>query len=541
MKGDIKPATLYNTELVMSYEEITIHDENTFVVGGAGSDYLVGQGGNTFIGDANTTTAGEDLFVLSYGDGDNWAQIVTSSVLDFQVGLDTLALIDFDVTEANFKRLVDQEVIGGSLHISLNGYEIVVLTGVAQTLSYENFLILNRFIDEKVVGTDGNDYLVGDEFDNKICGLEGNDTILGLEGNDKLFGNNGEDKLFGSAGDDTLGGGAGADRLDGGSGRDSVVYGHSGAAVTVNLDTGVNTGGQAEGDTIIRVEQVYGSAFDDSITGNSAANLLSGLDGNDTLDGGLGNDVLDGGNGADVLIGGDGTDTASYATSDAVDVNLFTGIATGGQAEGDTFTGVENIEGSAFADALTGDTNVNRLIGGAGDDTLNGNVGSDTLEGGAGADVLHGGLGLDRAIYNNSASGVSVNLVSGIATGGDATGDVLISIERLTGSNFADTLIAGDGKNILRGLDGNDVLDGGADADLMVGGAGQDVFVFGAGSDTMDGGEDSDLALFAGVKADYTIVGNTDGDWEITDLASGDVDVLFSIETLSFADGFVLA
>jgi Ca2+-binding RTX toxin-like protein len=97
--------------------------------------------------------------------------------------------------------------------------------------------------------------------------------------------------------------------------------------------------------------------------------------------------VLEGAAGADVITGGDGSDTASYAGSAAgVTVNLATGAASGGDAEGDTLSGVENLFGSAQNDALTGDAGANTLSGGAGDDVLAGGAGADTLKGGAGND-----------------------------------------------------------------------------------------------------------------------------------------------------------
>ena len=400
VKGDIKPATLYDTTLVMSYEKLAIHEQGVFIAGQAGSDYLVGMGGNTFYGDTNTTTQGEDLFVLSYGAGDNWAQIVSSSVLDFQVGLDTLGLIDFDVTELNFAEMVNQEVIGNDLHISLGGYEIVVLTGVSQTLAYENFMILNRFIDERILGTAENDYLVGDQFDNVILGLEGNDTIVALEGND------------------TLNGGEGADQLDGGTGVDLASYVSSSAAVTVNLATGVNNGGAAEGDTLSSIEQVVGSAFSDSITGDAEQNTLTGKVGNDTLD------------------------------------------------------------------------------GGAGDDILVGNVGRDVLVGGEGGDLLDGGVGLDWASYATSTLAVSVDLAAGTGTAGDATGDTLISVENIEGSNLGDMLFGNEGVNTFKGLEGNDTLSGGGGNDLLFGNQGDDVIIGGVGNDRLFGGVGADLFAF---------------------------------------------
>src|SRR4029078_4649594 len=157
-----------------------------------------------------------------------------------------------------------------------------------------------------------------------------------------------------------------------------------------------------------------------------------------TLIGNAGDDTLQGGAGADSLDGGAGTaDFADYSCSSAgVTVNLSTGSGSGGDAAGDTITGIEGLFGSAFADVLTGDGNANTLIGNAGD---------DTLQGGAGADRLDGGAGTDLADYTNSAAAVTVNLCAGVGTGGDAVGDVFLSIAGLIGSaRRASPTTAGD-------------------------------------------------------------------------------------------------
>ena len=145
-----------------------------------------------------------------------------------------------------------------------------------------------------------------------------NQPPTGTAGDDTLEGGTGDDTLNGLAGNDTLIGGVGADALDGGTGTDTVSYAGSSAAVTVSLVAGAtNTGGDAEGDTLSNIENLTGSAHDDSLTGDVNANTLSG---------GAGDDRLWGDAGADTLDGGDGTDTASYAgSSAAVTVSLAAG------------------------------------------------------------------------------------------------------------------------------------------------------------------------------------------------------------------------
>src|SRR5262245_4790776 len=161
---------------------------------------------------------------------------------------------------------------------------------------------------------------------------------------------------------------------------------------------------------------------------------IFGLGGDDWIFG-LGNDILQGGEGADKLFGGDGIDTANYSDSwEGVQVNLQTGHGFGGTAKGDILDGIENLTGSRWNDYLIGNGYDNVLSGGAGD---------DVLEGGAGADILRGGLGVDRASYHDSPAGVTVSLLWDSASGGDAEGDELNSIESLYGSQYDDGLMGG--------------------------------------------------------------------------------------------------
>ncbi len=153
---------------------------------------------------------------------------------------------------------------------------------------------------------------------NGILGTAAGETLNGTAGDDAIFGFGGDDTLNGLGGDDTLNGGAGADVLDGGTGTDTTSYSSSGAGVTVNLATGTGTGGDAQGDTLTNVENLTGSAFDDTLTGDGNAN---------TLTGGAGDDMLIGGGGGDTLIGGAGNDTVSYASAaSGVTASLTNGL-----------------------------------------------------------------------------------------------------------------------------------------------------------------------------------------------------------------------
>jgi Ca2+-binding RTX toxin-like protein len=172
--------------------------------------------------------------------------------------------------------------------------------------------------------------------------------IEGDEGNDSLSGSKGADEIHGRGGNDLLGGFEGDDRLFGEDGHDT----------------------------------------------------LNGGTGNDLLDGGIGNDFLTGGAGADTFVGGAGFDTVSYAFATlGVTVNMATAGVTN-DAQGDTYSSIEQIIGSNHGDILNGDAAGNTLNGGLGDDWLFGQGGTDTITGGLGIDHMAGGAGNDRFVIS---------------------------------------------------------------------------------------------------------------------------------------------
>ena len=295
------------------------------------------------------------------------------------------------------------------------------------------------------------------------------DTLGGSDAADKLYGFDGADTINGNGGDDTLGGGTGADFLDGGAGLDFANYQDSLAGVVVNLLADTASDGDAQGDQLDNIENLYGSSNADQLTGNNARNVIGGELGNDTLvgnggddamNGENGNDSLDGGDGADRLVGGAGIDTIH-----------------GG-------TGNDSIDAGADNDIVFGDAGNDGLYGGAGDDQIDGGDGNDVLEGAAGADALTGGAGIDFAVYSGSAAGVTVNLAANTGSDGDAQGDTFNGIENLLGSAQADHLTGDTGANRLVGGAGDDVLAGGGGGDLLQGGAGNDSFAYVALSDS---------------------------------------------------------
>jgi Ca2+-binding RTX toxin-like protein len=227
---------------------------------------------------------------------------------------------------------------------------------------------------------------------------------FGTDDGDTLYGTAEADSMKGYGGDDVLKGGGGADTLNGGAGIDTAMYSDSTVGVDVDLMTGRGRFGTAEGDTLAGIENIFGSVYDDVLTGNDVSNTLTGSNGNDQLnghggtdllDGGHGNDFLTGGTGNDTLRGGDGFDAARYFYAPAgVIVSLIDGTATGGDGN-DTLTGIETVYGSQHNDVLLGNHLENYLHGWLGADTIYGGAASDGLEGHNGDDLLYGEGGND--------------------------------------------------------------------------------------------------------------------------------------------------
>jgi Ca2+-binding RTX toxin-like protein len=240
-------------------------------------------------------------------------------------------------------------------------------------------------------GTPGDDRLTGTNGRDVIAGLGGNDTIDGGSGNDVLCGGGGNDLLDGGVGDDLVLGGGGDDQVEGGTGFDLVVF--HGGPIAASLDTRTATG---EGsDTLDAVEGLGGSPLGDVLTGDGSANFIAAGQGNDRIFGRGGPDELTGAGGNDTISGGSGDDVVFYDFSRAgVRANLAAGTIVGYGS--DRVSGVENVDGSPFADVIVGSGTGNRLRGLGGNDTISGGAGPDRIEGNRGNDVLRGQAGRDR-------------------------------------------------------------------------------------------------------------------------------------------------
>jgi Ca2+-binding RTX toxin-like protein len=181
--------------------------------------------------------------------------------------------------------------------------------------------------------------------DDTQTGSQQADTLSGLAGNDVLSGLAGNDTLEGGVGNDTLRGGAGADHLVGGAGIDTAIYSEGTVGVTVSIAAGTGLGGNAQGDVLSGIENLYGSASNDVLTGGATANTLVGNAGNDVIDGGAGKDTLAGGAGADRFVfsalghsvvgaNADRITDFSHAEGDKIDLHLIdaSAAAAGNQA-----------------------------------------------------------------------------------------------------------------------------------------------------------------------------------------------------------------
>jgi Ca2+-binding RTX toxin-like protein len=250
---------------------------------------------------------------------------------------------------------------------------------------------------------------------------DGNDFYDGLRGTTtggiiRLGGGN--DTAYGGAGSETFAGGAGDDYLHGGGGADTADYSEASSYVTVdlgkttaqNIDVGQTISGGQGFDTLIDIENLVGSTFNDMLTGGTSDNILWGGDGNDSLNGGQGHDRLEGGNnddmleggaGNDTLDGGAGTNTARYSGSAGARVDLTRSGAQNTVSYGvDILIGIVNLEGGSGADEFTGNSADNRLIG---------NGGNDILKGGGGNDFLDGGTGTNTAVFFGASTEYTIS------------------------------------------------------------------------------------------------------------------------------------
>lgn len=316
---------------------------NDALYGMAGADELIGVEGN------DTLDGGLGNDILSGGSGNDVYVVDSSRDLVYET---TQLDNNFDAGGV--------DAVLASASITLSSYiENLYLTGNAKINgvgnSLDNLIVGNsnaNIIDggigvDTMIGGLGNDTYVVDSVDDVIIELanSGIDTLqigftaadeftltghlenvlLKSDANVAILGNDLNNNILGNALDNTIAGGEGIDVLDGGAGSDLLSYKYSTRAINANLSSGKATTGGSDNDTVRNFENVVGSSYSDTITGDTKGNVLDGGDdtgydwlyglaGNDLLIGGGGSDQLHGGIGKDTLIGGNGDDLFAFNT-----------------------------------------------------------------------------------------------------------------------------------------------------------------------------------------------------------------------------------
>ena len=481
-------------------QTLTGNSLGNVITGGTGADTLSGLAGNDTLSGGN----GNDL--LNGGAGND--------VMDGGAGIDTLTYADATAAVTISLALTTAQNTGGSGSDTVSNIENLIGSSFADSLtgsSADNVIDGGTGADIMAGGAGNDTYYVDNVGDNVVeADGAGTDIIyssvsytlagrivetltltgssnIDATGNGRaniLNGNSGNNILSGLDGNDTLNGGAGNDMLDGGAGNDILTGGMGDDVYIVDSLSDVLTELAGEGTDEVRtslatytlaanVENLTGTVTTgQTLIGNVLANIITGSTGNDTLNGGTGADTLNGGLGDDVYYVDNVLDNvieADGAGNDTIYASVSYDL-TARLVETLSLTGSDAIDGigNGRANVINGNGNGNSLSGLGGNDTLNGGNGADILNGGAGNDILNGGAHTDTATYIDATGAVTVNL--GITTAqntGGAGTDTLISIEKLVGSAFNDTL-TGDG--------GNNTLDGGAGADTLTGGLGDDTY-----------------------------------------------------------------
>ncbi|NEQ11927.1 MAG: calcium-binding protein, partial [Moorea sp. SIO4E2] len=313
----------------------------------------------------------------------------------------------------------------------------------------------------------------------------------------------------------------GVNYFDGGEGRDTVDFFEFDFGVQVNLVEGTasstDSNDQEITQTLISIENVFGTNFDDELIGNDQGNSFLGYNGDDKYLGGAGNDVFRDSAGVNYFDGGEGLDTVNFQNliNSGIKLNLAEGTASytdeQDQEVAQTLISIERVFGTNFNDELIGNEVDNTFLGLEGDDKYVGGAGNDTFQDSGGVNYFDGGEGRDTVDFQNLInSGIKLNLAEGTGSYTDEqdqeVAQTLISIERAVGTNFNDELIGNGEDNILLGLDGDDTITGGAGNDVIKTGDGNNTIDSGSGVDTIElGNGNNTIALEEGEGHDKVI------------------------------------
>jgi Ca2+-binding RTX toxin-like protein len=370
------------------------------------------------------------------------------------------------------------------------------------------------------------------------------ENIIGSSEDDTLKGDSKDNTLKAEGGDDLLSGAGGEDWLDGGQSDeingDSVTYEDSanrvfvdllGSQATTDNNSDGSFGGIDEVDTIVNIENIIGSKYNDTLKGDNNSNIIEGGDSLDSNN--LGDDLIYASRGDDTIYGGVqgqdyGSDTVDYSSisnpisAKKVEVDLLSNSAKVALASSIDFTSPD------FTDSLFG---IENIIGtNEGSDTIKGDNGVNILQGLGGDNLIKGEDG-DDFIYGGNLSFDGVSDGSNTLYGGDG-------LDNIYGGNSIDIIYGESDSDKLYGKDGNDTLDGGAGVDSIDGGRGNDTIILDGDGDIVYGGEGSrDLADFSQVGSNQ-VVATLDGSTQVDiSVGSGGSNKLQDIENLTTADG----
>lgn len=371
-------------------------------------------------------------------------------------------------------------------------------------------------------------------------------TFVGTPGNDTLIGGSANDTFRYNA-DSVLG----TDTLTGNGGRDLLDFSAGTVGVTVDLSVLAPTAQVVNANLSLKladkIENLTGSAGNDTLTGNDLNNVLIGGAGTDTLAGGAGSETYafdtDTPQGSKTIvenIADPGNDTLDFSGTTLYAINLNMGVLGTAQTINEHLTltlvgeGIEQVIGGSRDDVIRGNSNKNVLRGGPGNDLLDGKSGDDVLDGGTGNNTLIGGLGVDRI---NVQGDTNWTLTDVLLTRGTGQQDTLESIEvvNLRGGTSANVfdLTGFTGTGSVHGGDDptnprNDTLIVAADANIILTDSSLDISINfapitlvgintailtdGPGSHTLDASGFSGITVLSGGEGDDTLIGGSGPD-----------------------------
>ena len=247
------------------------------------------------------------------------------------------------------------------------------------------------------------------------------------------------------------------------------------------------------GDCFGRDPTIVGTPGEDELNGTPRTDVIVGLGENDRIYGLGAKDFICGGKGHDWSYGGPGGDRAKGA-----EINVGAGGNDMLLAE-DSMSAFGGSGNDRLVPQSPEDGDRTFLSGGPGDDYLEGGTHSDEFTPGLGRDKIVGGdhpIYGDLVIYRDARAGMSVDLITDIATGQGH--DRLISVEEVFGSEFADRILGSDGGNVLHGYRGRDYLSGRGGEDYLSGNRGRDKIRGGSGEDYCEPEDDMRGCEYAG-------------------------------------------